>query len=1154
MTGDTESGGIDAEAIGTTVANRIGERLATFEDRMAGLEEDLQTEVMRVRTSAQAIDLLADEVRRALQERDGDDRLLERIDALERAVREDRPSAPATDLGPVTTALTDVLDAVAANAERSDSDRRALHDEPEGGRRDLGEVASQVGPTDLSPVTAAIAEIAQRIDTTPTPDLGPLHDAITNLGNQIDANRPQPVDLTPLETRLDHTAATIRDAIPTLDLTPLHQRLDELTHHLTQNQPQPVDLSPIHDAIAALANQLEGQRSEPTDLEPIHARLDALADHVTASAPRPVDLAGVTGSIVGLHQRIDALAEASSVDLTPVHEALAEVVGALAQQIDDSRVASTSTLAAIEVLADRIDAQRVDLGPIEQRLATLADANQLEDLARRIDASTPDLSPVEAAIAEAVEAVGRRVAEHRPDLSPIAERIDRLITDLESARPEPVDLTPVTAAIADLRTHLADSRPDLHPVQSRLDELAARDLPEPDLGPIRTQLDAITALLERTDLEERIDQLARTSDTTAIRAGIAEVVEAGATQLETVERTANELRSAVAALAERQPEAPDLEPVVRAVEGLRSHYDETQPDLDALIGAMTALRTQIIEAIDTTAAEHGVDVAPLVAQVVDARQATETTIGGLRSEVEALARTLDSIRAEARASNDRLESNLAPPAVDLDPVLRAIAELQEQIPTVDLGPIHTQLEALPGRLPVVDLDPILEALAALPTSIPSVDLTPLQDRIDALPAQFPDLDLRPLEQAVDALRTTIPEPTDLDPVRASIEDLRASIPAPTDLGPVQAAVESVREAVQAIDLSSLHSRIDALPGQFPETDLQPFRQAVDELRASVPPAVDLAPVYEAISSLRDDFPELDLDPIRRDLDALRSAVVSSQPDLSPVRETLGEILASLAEGITESRNITERVVDAVAGIEIPPAPDLAEARTDLGPVLAAIDGLDRRMDDTTATDRLRDTVRQVADDVAAARAELTPASAIDELASRIEVLQAAVDSLRADDTLREAEVRLARRVDTNTEALRAKIDDQRALADSLAANVSQLNAALTIASEEPQQLRRDLDRILEQLAERMGGAMRELRNELQSAEEPLALRSSVEAGLDRITGRFQTDTGRILEAVAAAQDDADGRLRRIDNQVTELRRAVDRVRRESEPFEAASPG
>ncbi|MDE0804373.1 MAG: hypothetical protein OSA99_13755, partial [Acidimicrobiales bacterium] len=641
--------------------------------------------------------------------------------------------------------------------------------------------------------------------------------------------------------------------------------------------------------------------------------------------------------------------------------------------------------------------------------------------------------------------------------------------------PEPTDLAPLSAAIADLRAHLADSRPDLAPLHAQLTSIAER--------------------VDQSTVEQRLEDLARTTDVSTLRQGVAEVIEAGAAQLEATERSARSLRSAIDAMAAAEPSPPDLDPVVRAIDSLRSHYDATQPDLDALIGAMTTLRSQILGAIESATAAHAVDVAPIVAQLVDGHQASESTLGSLRSQLEVLARTVDSIRSETRTSAEHLA--VAAATVDIEPLRRSVDDLRAAIPA--------------------------------------------------------PVDLQSLREAIAHLADEIPPATDIGPVLAAISDVAGTIPPPADLGPVQAEVASVHDAVRSIDLAPLHERLETLPSHFPTLDLRPVEQALDTLRESMPATADLAPVHEAIAALRADLPQLDLGPVRRDVDDLRSTVAASQPDLSPIRESLSEVLDSLAQGITESRNATERVVGAVAGIEIPPAPDLAAARTDLTPVLAAIDGIDRRLDDTGATDRLRDAVRQVADDVASARADLAPSAAIEDLASRLDALQGAVDSLRSDDSLRETEVRLARRVDTNTEALRTKIDDQRALADSLAANVSQLNAALTVASEEPQQLRRDLDRILEQLAERMGGAMRELRNQLQSAEEPVALRSSVEAGLDRITGRFQTDTGRILEAVSAAQDDADGRLRRIDNQVTELRRAVERVRRDTDRFDVVSP-
>lgn len=59
--------------------------------------------------------------------------------------------------------------------------------------------------------------------------------------------------------------------------------------------------------------------------------------------------------------------------------------------------------------------------------------------------------------------------------------------------------------------------------------------------------------------------------------------------------------------------------------------------------------------------------------------------------------------------------------------------------------------------------------------------------------------------------------------------------------------------------------------------------------------------------------------------------------------------------------------------------------------------------------------------------------------------------------------------------LRRRVEHQRKLSDSLAAQVSQMNAALVKASEEPQQLRRDLDRIVQQLADTVQASLRELR-------------------------------------------------------------------------------
>lgn len=546
--------------------------------------------------------------------------------------------------------------------------------------------------------------------------------------------------------------------------------------------------------------------------------------------------------------------------------------------------------------------------------------------------------------ADEVEAIGRaigdRIAAHlvdevrhalheRHDDDPILARLEsleQLARAREQGPSESVDLGSVSSALADVLDAVAS-------LGERIDALAAA--PTVDVMAVQTALtEVVDAVSHQID-----DGRAAAANTIAAIEVVADRVDQNrlelqpiAARLEATERTAAEIRGAIDAVVSREDPPVDLDPVVRSIEDLRVHYDETQPDLSALINAMKTLRSQIIDSIRETSAEQHVDITPLVAQFVDGRAAH-------RDEL-----------AEVQAAIARLE--------------------------------QAQRES----------------------------------RVD---------------------------------VQASIEHLKTA----------------------------------------PLTD-----------------PVDLEPLLDAVTQLRGTVPTFDV-------------------------ERLEARIAELAE---------------------------AMPTIDLAPVIAALDGIDRRLDDTSGRDRVAATIDQVADDLAGARSDMARSDmarseSLDQLSGRLDALQSAVDALRADESLREAELRLARRVDTNSEALRSRIDDQRVLADSLAANVSQLNAALTVASEEPQQLRRDLDRILEQLAERMGGAMRELRNELKGADEPLALRSSVEAGLDRITGRFQSDTGRILHAVASAQEDADGRLRRIDNQVTELRRAVDRVRRDTEPLEANSP-
>ena len=471
--------------------------------------------------------------------------------------------------------------------------------------------------------------------------------------------------------------------------------------------------------------------------------------------------------------------------------------------------------------------------------------------------------------------------------------------------------------------------------------------------------------------------------------------------------------------------------------------------------------------------------------------------------------------------------------VDLAPIEDHLLRLAERVETStpDLTPLQTALDAVARHQAAQDRE--LEArFDQLGTAI--ADNRPdLQPVLDAVSDNRPDL-----QPVLDAITDNRPDlqPV-LDAITASRPDLQPVLEAITsqqpDLSTVESALAELARTVEVSrpDLDPVRESLGRLHDLVAEKepDLGPVRSELREVRTAI------AASAEPVDPLRDDIAALadrlaaardDLAPLRQELGELRRDVAHHRPDLSSIEASLTTILDALAEGITENRNGRQQVIETV-------------------------DHVRQLLPDPKATERLADAVAQVSQAVSDAGARAVHPDAVATIAARLEAVHSTIDSLGLDERLRETELHLGRRLDVNADSVRSRIDDQQALTDALAANVSQLNAALTLASEAPQQLRRDLDRVLEQLAERVGSAMHELRIELRGrGPEPIALHSSVEAGLDRISGRFQNDAGRILQAVSAAQEDTDGRLRRIDAQVTELRRTVERSRRRLEPVDA----
>ena len=1058
------------EAVGERLAAGLTMRFSEFEDRMVELEQGLRDEVGRIRSSVQVVDLLADEVRRALAEHRPDDALLHRLDALESLLR----STP---------------------------------------------TSGSAGPhVDLEPVLHRIDQLAQDLGRQ-APDLVPLREALADVLDSVAA------ESTDARTERAAVRAALADLREAVDET-VHERLGELAQASSQHA---AGTRTIIEAIDSLLDRADGQ-TPAVDLTPVLGRLDELAGRTGGPAP----------------------------DLGPLHTSIGEVLDALTQQIDEGRAATRSTLDAIAIVNERVDGAGVDLEPLRSELHELRAAvhdtrpdleplrTELHELRAVVHDTRPDLDPLRADLHELRTAVH----DTRPDLGPVLERIDTLAGAIEEQRPDP---TLVTAALADLRTHLDDTRPDLRaPLDALLDRFDAIDRridgATPDLEPLRAELhDLRTAVHDgRPDLTpvlERIDDL-RTAlpaavadaapDLQPIHGALAEIVDALAQQIDEAHAADAETRSGIERLTRFVEESRvDLAPVTDAVGALREHYDETRPDLSAIVGALTAMRAQLLETINDRLGVLDVDLSPVVDAVRSSRDEVGADVSDARHAVDRVLDVLAEHSDARRTADEDLRLALGETRRELQPLAEGLSALQAGLDerTPDLEPIRAQLAALADASAETSTGhtDVLRAVEALREQVDAgPDLEPVIQRVDTVAERVDTvgsslqealasnaLDPRALSEDLAALRETVlASRPDLLPVRSALDEI---------LGALAQGITETRNTGDRVE--RIVAEIDTTPDLRPVDDaIAHVREAIDaQARAAGADAELLrSATAEIANGLRDTLDAIS--PMRQTLDAVRvdaagaAEAVRQQPDLQPLLAAVDQIRADL---------------DVVRS-------DVVGVRDEVGGVRDEVGGGRARAEEIAAT------LRSLADAVESTQDQMARADSIAQIASRLDALDGAVHALRSSEDLREAELRLGRRVDASGEALRARIDDQRVLADSLAANVSQLNAALTKASEEPQQLRRDLDRILEQLAERMGAAMRDLRDELgSSAEEPLALRSSVEAGLDRISGRFQTDAGRILDAVATAQEDADGRLRRIDAQVTELRRTIDRVQRDA---------
>lgn len=257
---------------------------------------------------------------------------------------------------------------------------------------------------------------------------------------------------------------------------------------------------------------------------------------------------------------------------------------------------------------------------------------------------------------------------------------------------------------------------------------------------------------------------------------------------------------------------------------------------------------------------------------------------------------------------------------------------------------------------------------------------------------------------------------------------------------------------------------------------------------------------------------------------LRDAPAAAAPvDVSHDLATLSDRIADTSLDSAVNREVLQRLDGVVTA--------MGESVNRLGSGLDAVRGM---VEGLRATVLSRDTSSESID------------AAVSDLSDRISALDRRMVSRADIDEVRQrveqAEVALAHQANIIGEALRRRVDDQRVLSSELGAQLANLTASISDSVDLPDKVRREIHKEVEELAERLGVALRDLRVQLSSGFGPAELGPAVTSGLDRISGRLHADTKKLTDAVSEAQATSEERLRRLDTQVTELRQRLELLR------------
>ena len=786
---------------------------------------------------------------------------------------------------------TEVLGEVIIQLGRLERRVTALTTTIESGPAPAGGPAVEAAPVDLSPIEARLADLAETMQL---------------MSMRVDELAARPAEapsggaeLATIAQTLNRGLSEVRTALLTAqpDLSPILRALT-------------TGLDEVRASVAEISSAAPAASAPPVDLGPVVEQLDRLRAAIPAPvepAP-PVDLSPVLERLDRIEQRPDAPA----VDLGPVTEVtaqwLAEVRSAVTGSLDELRARLEDDPGA---------------GRIEQALAS--------GLAQLQGAHEANRAVVDSQLNQTRSEITQAVASLR-------EELDRLRVALP-APAEPVDLGPVTAAVAELRQALP-APVDLGPVNDALAELWTALPPAPDLGPVQEAVGAI-----RAELAGRLDELAAR-------------VEAGADPSPVIEGVAaalgNSVRGAVA--GGNEDLAARLDDVRAAVAAIGARFTAKMEELRSGLADDTEGLADRIDAAAERASRP-----PDLTPVLDA-------ISGIpRPEPVDLTPVLDAVAHIPR-----------PEPVDLTPVLDAVAHIPRPEP-VDLTPVLDAVDHIPRPEPV-NLHPLHEHLSAVQRagdegrSATEAAIAGVADAIANLPRPEP-VNLQPLHDHLSAVRGEASERSEqmAERLSAAIEQVRASIPPPAepvDLTPVLDAVAAIPQP-EPVDLTPVLDAVANIPQPEP-TDLTPVLDAVANIPQPEP--TDLTPVLDAVGQVRQDVAvnaetpdrlaalaqQLDAIERRAADEATRAAAAAEhltrlEHSLAGVRERVSDVFDRLADFesdqvLSDVRATLERLADEMNGVRANNDPSALLEAFDVGAAKAverlaqASEGLLARMD------------------------------------------------------------------------------------------------------------------------------------------------------------------------------------------------------------------